>query len=226
VFLNMPGAMSVPLGPYVYGVRVVPGPSWDYGDKQCGPTRTGLVLVPSTAVLFEWAWYQFVLSHLFKSDPMGGWHPSRSAVVKFSAGTFFYKCNDFGAYDLALKTSDRKVRSQSGDASTFPNSMATTAKQEVVQNMDRAYKQQVEKIFNMFTKWLPKHMKAKAVDTLRRRFDKVEAWEKKHWDKHGKMARARSRVRMVLQYCLPKSKRDKRLMVKGRGYVRYAVLRR
>ena len=104
----------VPCPPFVYGVYVGPGLTWqisDFGDQNVqvidgvryyvlGRTKT-----PDYDDIAAWAEY-FLNAYFFQSRSDGGWAPHRSAVVDWGDSTrgvcmqYYYKASDNGDYDL------------------------------------------------------------------------------------------------------------------------------
>ena len=104
---------ATPCPPWAYGVRVVPGPSWD--DSGFGPQNfiltdgsipvSGITKVPDDATLKDWAQY-IVAAAAHDMDVQGGWAPHRSSCVEWGARPdgsgrqYYYKSADDGMYDL------------------------------------------------------------------------------------------------------------------------------
>ena len=88
------------VGPGVYGIKVQPGPSWDFLDENKGE---GTVVHLSDDILQDWA-KEVCSENLQGKRGTGGWSPTRSAAVHWSGAKHetihYYKCGDDGLYDL------------------------------------------------------------------------------------------------------------------------------
>ena len=121
--LPEPPRGATPCPPWAYGVRVVPGPSWDdsgFGPQDfvladgslpvCGTTR-----VPDDTVLNDWAQYLVDAANA-GAEPAGGWAPHRSSCVQWgdcAEGTdrqYYYKSADNGLYDLYYFPGEQDTR--------------------------------------------------------------------------------------------------------------------
>ena len=109
----MPASTAIPLGPGWTGILCVPGPAFlpsGFGGQEA--SGLGRVMPITRAIAVEWAYHALVFHPSMDADPLGGWWPSRSLVVRWyenaldptSLGkkTCYYKANDEGAFDLAM----------------------------------------------------------------------------------------------------------------------------
>ena len=109
----MAACTAFPLGPGWDGILCVPGPAF-LRSTFAGQEASGLgrVMPITRAVAIEWAYHALVILPSMNADPLGGWWPSRSLVVRWYLDCFeptslcqeqcYYKANDEGAFDLAM----------------------------------------------------------------------------------------------------------------------------
>ena len=132
------GLLPLPAG--VYGVRVLPGPHWlssGFGGDNEG--SFGVVRPPTPIELAQWAaavgggdgWNNpcpHCAEDIRLYHQLGGWHPSRSAVVDWQipGGSFaaFYKAGDDGDYDLYFHPEDLVLPGAGYDPVTLYTSCA------------------------------------------------------------------------------------------------------
>ena len=109
----MAACTAIPLGPGWHGILCVPGPAFlpsGFGGQEA--SGLGRVMPITRAVGIEWAYHALVILPSMNADPLGGWWPSRSLVVRWYLDCFeptslcqeqcYYKANDEGAFDLAM----------------------------------------------------------------------------------------------------------------------------
>ena len=68
--------------PHHFGARVVPGPTWEYGDQLNDSIGKPTVVVPTDGVLQEWARSCLGLGEFNGMCTLGGWSPARSCCVR------------------------------------------------------------------------------------------------------------------------------------------------
>ena len=106
--------MAIPLEALRYGVVVIRGPDWDFGDQDGGVGGLGLTVPPDHDHLREWMFEGFTggcggrwLLEWGMWD--GGWWWDRSQVVLWdrTKSTCYYKAGDGGCFDCLELIDDK-----------------------------------------------------------------------------------------------------------------------
>jgi hypothetical protein len=98
--------MAQPVECCTSGIVVQPGPSFAHSGfgSQADSDDEGITVEPGKEDFVEWAHSCLALGHHAQADPLQGWSPTRSVVVRWQkTGATFYYPNEASSSDLVRK---------------------------------------------------------------------------------------------------------------------------